>query len=195
MSRASSCRAAYATGFVLAPDNGGMDPRPAYDVMGVGYSATRHEDPRIARAIWDALGDAASVANIGAGTGNYEPRDREVIAIEPSDVMRAQRRAGLGAGDPRHGRADSARGCERRCGHGGADRSALARSGARPRGDAADRAPARRSADIRRTSARAVLAHPRLPHRVQVAAERQRSEPVRAGRQRHGSDPTGARSS
>ncbi len=71
-----------------------MDPRPAYDVMGVGYSATRHEDPRIARSIWDALADATSVANIGAGTGNYEPLDREVIAIEPSDVMRAQRRPG-----------------------------------------------------------------------------------------------------
>jgi SAM-dependent methyltransferase len=68
-----------------------MDTRPAYDVMGVGYSATRREDPRIARAIWDALGDATSVANIGAGTGTYEPRDRQVIAIEPSDVMRAQR--------------------------------------------------------------------------------------------------------
>ena len=71
-----------------------MDSRPAYDVMGVGYSTTRHEDPRIARAIWEALGDAASVANIGAGTGNYEPRDREVVAIEPSDVMRAQRPPG-----------------------------------------------------------------------------------------------------
>ena len=69
-------------------------PRPVYDVMGVGYSATRHEDPRIARPIWDALGDATAVANIGAGTGNYEPRDREVIAIEPSHVMRAQRRPG-----------------------------------------------------------------------------------------------------
>jgi hypothetical protein len=32
-----------------------MDPRPVYDVMGVGYCATRQEDPRIARAIWDAL--------------------------------------------------------------------------------------------------------------------------------------------
>jgi hypothetical protein len=69
-----------------------MDRQPAYDVMGVGYSNTRREEPRIARAIWEALGDAESVANIGAGTGNYEPRDREVIAIEPSDVMRAQRR-------------------------------------------------------------------------------------------------------
>ena len=59
---------------VLAlPDNGGMDPRPVYDVMGVGYSATRHEDPRIARAIWDALGDATSVANIGRGRATTSP--------------------------------------------------------------------------------------------------------------------------
>jgi SAM-dependent methyltransferase len=71
-----------------------MRQSPTYEVMGVGYSATRREDPRIARAIWDALGDACTVANIGAGTGNYEPRDRDVIAIEPSAVMRAQRPAG-----------------------------------------------------------------------------------------------------
>lgn len=70
-----------------------MDRQPAYDVMGVGYANTRREDPRIARTIWEALGDAASVANVGAGTGNYEPRDREVIAIEPSELMIAQRAA------------------------------------------------------------------------------------------------------
>src|SRR3954452_22060721 len=29
--------------------------------------------------------------NVGAGAGSYEPRDRHVIAIEPSDVMAAQR--------------------------------------------------------------------------------------------------------
>ena len=38
-----------------------------------------------------ALGDARTVVNVGAGTGSYEPRDRHVIAIEPSDVMAAQR--------------------------------------------------------------------------------------------------------
>src|SRR4051794_32413690 len=68
-----------------------MERAPAYDVMGVGYTTTRREEPRIARLLWAALGDAASVANIGAGTGNYEPRDREVIAVEPSAVMIAQR--------------------------------------------------------------------------------------------------------
>ena len=71
-----------------------MEAAPAYDVIGLGYSATRREEPRIAQQIWDALGDATSVANIGAGTGNYEPRDRDVIAVEPSVVMRAQRPQG-----------------------------------------------------------------------------------------------------
>jgi SAM-dependent methyltransferase len=70
-----------------------MSERPAYDAIGLSYSTTRREEPRIARVIWDALGDATSVANIGAGTGNYEPRDREVIAVEPSAVMIAQRSA------------------------------------------------------------------------------------------------------
>jgi SAM-dependent methyltransferase len=32
--------------------------------------------------------------NVGAGTGSYEPVDREVTAVEPSAVMRAQRPAG-----------------------------------------------------------------------------------------------------
>ena len=32
--------------------------------------------------------------NVGAGTGSYEPPDREVVAVEPSAVMRAQRPAG-----------------------------------------------------------------------------------------------------
>lgn len=31
------------------------------------------------------------MVNVGAGSGSYEPRDRYVIAIEPSDVMAAQR--------------------------------------------------------------------------------------------------------
>ena len=62
-----------------------------YDEIGGTYTSTRREDTRIAQAISAALGDAASVANVGAGTGNYEPRDREVVAIEPSKVMIAQR--------------------------------------------------------------------------------------------------------
>jgi SAM-dependent methyltransferase len=62
-----------------------------YDGIGRGYARTRHEDPRIADRIHNALGNARTVVNVGAGTGSYEPSDRYVIAIEPSDVMAAQR--------------------------------------------------------------------------------------------------------
>jgi SAM-dependent methyltransferase len=62
-----------------------------YDRIGVGYARSRHEDPALAAQIHDALGDAATVVNVGAGAGSYEPADRHVIAIEPSDVMAAQR--------------------------------------------------------------------------------------------------------
>lgn len=68
-----------------------MSAGPAYDRMGIGYAPVRQPDPRIAAAIWDALGDAATVLNVGAGAGSYEPRDREVVAVEPSPVMIAQR--------------------------------------------------------------------------------------------------------
>ena len=63
----------------------------SYDVIGRSYSHTRTTDPRIAAAIWDALGTARIIVNVGAGTGNYEPPDREVTAVEPSAVMIAQR--------------------------------------------------------------------------------------------------------
>ena len=62
-----------------------------YDAIGRGYAATRREDPRIARRVHEALGDARTVVNVGAGTGSYEPADRYVIALEPSDAMAAQR--------------------------------------------------------------------------------------------------------
>jgi len=65
-----------------------------YDVIGGTYSATRRTDPRIANQIWDALGDARTVLNVGAGPGSYEPPDRQVLAVEPSAVMRAQRPPG-----------------------------------------------------------------------------------------------------
>jgi SAM-dependent methyltransferase len=68
-----------------------------YDRLGHGYAARRATDPRIAAAIERALGDARSVVNVGAGTGSYEPADREVIAVEPSAVMIAQRPAGSAA--------------------------------------------------------------------------------------------------
>ena len=65
-----------------------------YDRIGRTYSHTRGTDPRIAAAIWAALGDAVTVLNVGAGTGHYEPADRELVALEPSAVMIAQRPAG-----------------------------------------------------------------------------------------------------
>jgi SAM-dependent methyltransferase len=55
---------------------------------------TRRTEPRIAEQVWAALGDARTVLNVGAGTGSYEPSDRDVIAVEPSALMRAQRPAG-----------------------------------------------------------------------------------------------------
>src|SRR3954452_13654526 len=65
-----------------------------YDAIGRTYGATRRPDPRIAARIHAALGDAATVLNVGAGTGAYEPRDRRVVAVEPSKTMRAQRPPG-----------------------------------------------------------------------------------------------------
>jgi SAM-dependent methyltransferase len=65
-----------------------------YDAIGRTYTATRGTDPRIAARIWDALGDARTVVNVGAGTGSYEPPDRDVTAVEPSAVMIAQRPPG-----------------------------------------------------------------------------------------------------
>jgi hypothetical protein len=55
---------------------------------------TRRTEPRIAAQVWAALGDAQTVLNVGAGTGSYEPPGRDVIAVEPSAVMRSQRPAG-----------------------------------------------------------------------------------------------------
>lgn len=66
----------------------------AYDRIGKTYSVTRRADPRLASAIWKGLGNALTVVNVGAGTGAYEPVGREVTAIEPSQVMIAQRAAG-----------------------------------------------------------------------------------------------------
>ena len=66
---------------------------PIYDRIGRGYSSTRQPDPRIARQILDALGDAPTVLNAGAGTGSYEPEAARVVAVEPSGEMIAQRRS------------------------------------------------------------------------------------------------------
>jgi SAM-dependent methyltransferase len=71
-----------------------MSSGQLYDTIGGGYTVTRRTEPRIAAQVWAALGDARTVLNVGAGTGSYEPPDRDVTAVEPSAVMRAQRPAG-----------------------------------------------------------------------------------------------------
>jgi SAM-dependent methyltransferase len=68
-----------------------MSSTPLYDVIGTTYTATRCTEPRIAAQLWAALGDARTVLNVGAGTGSYEPPDRDVLAVEPSALMRSQR--------------------------------------------------------------------------------------------------------
>ncbi|MCW3074664.1 MAG: SAM-dependent methyltransferase [Flaviaesturariibacter sp.] len=65
-----------------------------YDSIGEGYINYRIPDSRISSQINLALGGAKKVVNVGAGTGSYEPLDREVIAVEPSDLMIAQRPRG-----------------------------------------------------------------------------------------------------
>jgi len=71
-----------------------MSSAQLYDAIGATYSVTRRTEPRIAAQVWAALGDARTVLNVGAGTGSYEPSGRDVTAVEPSAVMRAQRPAG-----------------------------------------------------------------------------------------------------
>ncbi len=71
-----------------------MSSARLYDKIGETYTVTRRTEPRIAAQVWAALDDARTVLNVGAGTGSYEPPDRDVTAVEPSAVMRAQRPAG-----------------------------------------------------------------------------------------------------
>jgi len=64
---------------------------PVYDSIGDGYRNYRVPDKRIAAQIHAALGNARTICNIGAGAGSYEPLDRVVTAVEPSQKMIAQR--------------------------------------------------------------------------------------------------------
>ena len=70
---------------VIAPgDDELMSSAQLYDTIGAAYTVTRRTEPRIAEQVWAALGDARTVLNVGAGTGSYEPPDRDVTAVEPS---------------------------------------------------------------------------------------------------------------
>jgi SAM-dependent methyltransferase len=65
-----------------------------YDRIGIGYAEHRRPDPRVAARLHAGLGDARTIVNVGAGAGSYEPADRDVVAVEPSMTMIAQRGAG-----------------------------------------------------------------------------------------------------
>lgn len=65
-----------------------------YDALGTDYRRHRRPDPRLQAAIDAALAGARTVVNVGAGAGSYEPVDRRVVAVEPSERMARQRPAG-----------------------------------------------------------------------------------------------------
>jgi SAM-dependent methyltransferase len=69
-------------------------PQPVYDTIGLGYIAHRRAEPRWEALIHEQLGDGRVVVNVGAGTGNYEPVNRALVAVEPSTVMVGQRPPG-----------------------------------------------------------------------------------------------------
>ena len=65
-----------------------------YDTIGKGYSLGRRTDPRVAASIHIHLEGAASIVNIGAGAGSYEPEAVQLTAVEPSIEMIRQRPEG-----------------------------------------------------------------------------------------------------
>lgn len=62
-----------------------------YGLVGGRYSQYRQPDPHIALFIQQSFANAQTVLNVGAGAGSYEPTDKIVTAVEPSESMRAQR--------------------------------------------------------------------------------------------------------
>jgi SAM-dependent methyltransferase len=66
-----------------------------YGRIAQGYTHYRQPDPAIAALIEQALTNANTVLNVGAGAGSYEPLARQVTAVEPSASMREQRPAYL----------------------------------------------------------------------------------------------------
>ena len=62
-----------------------------YDVIGRSYSTRRRADPRLAARLDASIGCDATVLNVGAGAGSYEPVRGGVVAVEPSTIMLGQR--------------------------------------------------------------------------------------------------------
>jgi hypothetical protein len=76
--------------------------KASYDRIGAGYSKVRRPDPRLAALITQALGDARTVLNVGAGAAS------STFATLPGDVVEpAMRRLAAdlasGAWARRHG--------------------------------------------------------------------------------------------
>lgn len=67
---------------------------PIYDDIGINYSVMRCTDPKIAKHLYAELQGATRIVNIGAGAGSYEPENVELVAVEPSSEMIAQREIG-----------------------------------------------------------------------------------------------------
>ena len=69
---------------------------PIYNSIGQSYNKYRRADARITRAMIELMGlrASATIADVGAGTGNYSRalagEGYNVIAVEPSDTMMAQ---------------------------------------------------------------------------------------------------------
>lgn len=82
-----------ATGGRTGGGTGGGAPS-VYNRIGCGYAVGRRTDPRWMQALEAALGAARTVVNVGAGTGSYESPRRQVVAVEPSTTMIAQRSPG-----------------------------------------------------------------------------------------------------
>lgn len=72
-----------------------QNPGFDYDKKQHNYANIRQADARIMSYVEDALRGTKTVLNVGAGTGSYEPRNKYVVAVEPSEKMR-QSRLGLG---------------------------------------------------------------------------------------------------
>lgn len=67
----------------------------ANDARITGYGPIRRPDPRILRHIARAVGGAASVLTVGAGTQGYEPPDRRVVTVEAcEDLIRRRSKDG-----------------------------------------------------------------------------------------------------
>jgi SAM-dependent methyltransferase len=68
-----------------------------YDQLAEQYRKFRIPDPRIAERIQVHINGAERILNVGAGIGAYEPEGCDIVAIEPSYEMIAQRKGSKAA--------------------------------------------------------------------------------------------------